>query len=442
MSSGNNGRIITSISPALLTIFFLTTFYSFGTFGLLNLLGVRTVMQIFIILMFICLCFTIQLRITKSKLYGALIFFSVYALGSLAHGGVWVGPVEAFLGFFSFVVIMSAPRKHIFKVAKVLVFVTTFFCILVVIAYLYYRVYPQEFSFANFHIYDSTVGSERIHPGHIVDWLSFTSGDGFVAGGEVSPRMKGYSNEPSSTIVHYLAPAIFAFLLGGRLAFLGIFILTVSVVAIASFTGHIIIGLALLLSLLVLFGRKNFQLSVLVSLVLILGVITQLDRLIALFMFFGEFAIESAGIDLISRKLGSGTGPSTLEVRQSGMVDGLRAIVFAPIGYSVDQLGAGAGLLYIISANMGWIGVLMAGGWFLGLSRVATQAASSSSSLRVWFATSLLFSILFVSLFISGYGWGRLPGWMLLFLFFRIFKEMSTSPIRKLGKRAVSIKPL
>ena len=59
-------------------------------------------------------------------------------------------------------------------------------------------------------------------------------------------RMKGYSNEPSSTIVHYFAPAALAFLLGGRYLYLELlFILAVNMITIVSFTAYIILIISL-----------------------------------------------------------------------------------------------------------------------------------------------------------------------------------------------------
>ena len=71
-----------------------------------------------------------------------------------------------------------------------------------------------------------------------MDFISFTSGDGFSVMGRQIMRMKGYSNEPSSTIVHYFAPAALAFLLGGRYLYLGVFILAVNMITIVSFTAY------------------------------------------------------------------------------------------------------------------------------------------------------------------------------------------------------------
>ena len=80
----------------------------------------------------------------------------------------------------------------------------------------------------------------------ILDYLSFTSGDGFEFFGNVVIRVKGYSNEPSSTIVHYLAPAGFAFFYYRTYRLLGIILLLFSLICISSLIGIIAIALSFL----------------------------------------------------------------------------------------------------------------------------------------------------------------------------------------------------
>ena len=124
----------------------------------------------------------------------------------------------------------------------------------------------------------------------------------------------------------------------------------------------------------------------------------------------------------LSRKIGDGSENSNLNSRQLGIVDGLKLALTSPLGYSEEKLGAGAGLLYLVSSRAGWIGILIFGAFMTTLLKNIKITYFMVPSLIYVYGMSLLLSILLVTLFISGYGWSRPPGIIMMVLFFRFLQ--------------------
>ncbi|MEA5421446.1 hypothetical protein VB712_19660 [Spirulina sp. CCNP1310] len=414
--------------------------YAFGTFGFLNLFGARTAFQlIYLGSIFGITLFLLNQHFSRKKAFKALLFFSLMGLGGLANAGLLTSPVESVVMLAVLLTITLLPKREILQLARILVKATFVLCSLVLVAYIYYQSNPSEFLSANFHIYDSTVGSARIIPTHFMDWISFTSGDGFMVFGEVSSRMKGYSNEPSSTIVHYLAPAVLAFLLGGRYFYLGIFILMVNIIAIASFVGHIIVILSLALLFIFLVTRKQAKFFVCICGALLIFLILSPSMMTDLFnIVSGQFGSD---FDLIHRKLLVGvSGSSNLEIRQQGMITGIKLLITSPLGYSTNLLGAGSGLLYTVSAFSGWIGVAIFVLYIAYILKlVFLWLRKGRTSLSQKYGLALMVSVIFVTLFISGYGWERPAGLVMFVVFHRVvaihYQSIEIQPHNSTTKR-------
>jgi hypothetical protein len=409
------------LSNGLMAILMLSIMYSFGTFGLLNLFGIRQLVQLALITLVLCLFVIVRPRYKSNIFYPVLLFMGLYAAGGVIYGGQLTSLIESVLLMFIVYVIYTARPAQIFFVAKAFVISTCFFCILVLIGYCFYKIYPSLLYSANIYIYDSTVGGSRIFPGNIIDWISFTSGDGFVFGGEINTRMKGYSNEPSSTIVHYLAPAILAFALGGVYKYFGFFIVVVNFVAIGSFTAYIIVFLSFVIFFLAIFLRRNLPISFAITSLLMMVVIINPGVMYKIFEYFSEITIYYLDFDLISRKMGG----DNLEGRNSGMIDGLVLIFISPFGYSSELLGSGAGMFYIISSFTGWVGCFVFSIFIFKLVKLGGFVFIGQGYSALGFSICLFFSLLFIVLFVSGYGWSRPPGVIMLMLIYRLMDVLS-----------------
>ena len=396
--------------------------YSFGTFGFLNLLDVRTIVQISIIGLLASLFVFLQPRYKLQDVLPCLVFFCLYSIGSLVHSNTKSVLVEAVILLFVIHVILSAPARQVLFLIKTLVVVTSFLCILVASAYTYYIINPDQFSYANFYIYSSEVGQQKIYANHFMDWISFTSGDGFKIYGETSPRMKGYSNEPSATVIHYLAPAIFAFLLGGGFIYLGVFILLVNLIAIASLTSQIIVALSIPLFIIIRYFHYYLKFITFIFVILFIGLLTQSALMKIIFEYAGDQANQYLGFDLISRKLGEDS-QSSLGERQGGIIDGFTLILSSPFGYSAEKLGPGAGLVFLVGSSVGWIGLVILMSFMYKFIDKLKKLTLVSRLPDVGYSLALLVSVLLIILFVSGYGWDRPPGVIIIFLLFRTFNQ-------------------
>jgi hypothetical protein len=324
---------------------------------------------------------------------------------------------------------MGSPDRHVIGVTKALVICSAFFSLLVFVALIGYSLYPSQFQYANFHIYDSTTGYKHISPGSAFDWLSFTSGDGFELAGENRIRLKGYSNEPSSTIVHYLAPVVLAFFLAGRYIYLGIFILAVNIVAISSLMAFVIISGSLILMSLNYAFRRHFKFVFIIALLMLAVIVAQNNAIVNIFTKIGVLSVDVLGLDLIARKVAGGDDDASILIRAKGISEGINLLLTSPVGYSYEKLGAGAGLIYIISATTGWLGLTI---FILFIGRFLKKALNGISCVQSYsnqYAIALSTSLLLVMLLISGYGWDRPPGVVLIFLMFRLMDiNLSSRP--------------
>tara|TARA_B110001450_G_scaffold256640_1_gene287902 strand:+ start:923 stop:2335 length:1413 start_codon:yes stop_codon:yes gene_type:complete len=414
------------LNAGVMAIILLSLMYSFGTFGFLNLFGARSIVQMALIAVMTSLFIVMRFSIRVSHLFPIIVFSGTYVIGSLIFSGTIASLVDMYILIFCFVLFFYAPPKHLIFFSKVLVIATTILCILVVIAFIYYQIYPVEVSRANIFIYSSEVGSKRIYPGHFMDFISFTSGEGFNINGHQVTRMKGYSNEPSSTIVHYVAPAAIAFILGGRFLYLGVFILAVNIVAIASFTSYIILILSFAFFTIKFIPKVIGKALFFLTICCFLFFVFNPDIVLSGFRYVSLKMLDYAGFDLLSRKIGDGSVNSNLGDRHQGIIEGFKLALTSPLGYPKENLGSGAGLFFMVSSRAGWIGILIFGVFMAHfIKNIKITYFMASSSIYVY-GLSLLLSTLLVALFISGYGWSRPPGIIMILLFFRFLQIVAS----------------
>jgi hypothetical protein len=74
------------LSSGILSITLLSLMYSFGTFGFLNLLGARTVVQIVLIPVLACLFFVMHTKVKAAHFFPVFVFSGLYVVGSFIHG--------------------------------------------------------------------------------------------------------------------------------------------------------------------------------------------------------------------------------------------------------------------------------------------------------------------------------------------------------------------
>jgi len=191
-------------------------FYSFGTFGLLNLYGLRNSFQFLIILFtfFGLISITTNFKETdeyKNKnifLITIVLFFLYYgSMFALIKGTVLTTLIQSLLMLIFTLYLMFVNIKYINMISKIIIIFTFILSLMGFIAYFAFIFNENLIKEVNFGLYDSTVGPTTIYAKSWVEYLSFTSGDGFEFFGYNVTRVKGFCNEPSATIVHYLALA-------------------------------------------------------------------------------------------------------------------------------------------------------------------------------------------------------------------------------------------
>jgi hypothetical protein len=354
----------------------------------------------------------------------AAVFFAVYGFGGAVHSGYLVLAVEAAFGFGLTLLLLSASDREIRRTSTLLVAASVIFTAMVALAWSWYLNDPSILYRADLTVFDSTVGSSRVIANHPVNYFSFFSGDGFVAADQVRPRLKGFSNEPSSTPVHYLAPAILALLLRRRwrLAILG-FVVAVNALVIASVVTLLIVVLGLGATIAVWLFRRWARHAALLAAAAGVVVLLNLDIAIQIQQQAAQIALDVANVDLLARKGGS------LEVRLDGILNGVRQLAMSPLGWNATELGAGAGVLFTLSAYGGWLGVI---GVLVGAHRLMRRVWMFAALHRRpvdHLAVGLVVSMLFISLTVSGYGWDRLPGLVMYLLIFRLLGTQALSQI-------------
>ncbi|MBM4231292.1 MAG: hypothetical protein FJ184_11170 [Gammaproteobacteria bacterium] len=388
--------------------------YGFGTFGLTNLFHVRLEVQL---VFFGLLAITVigsRLPMRELSPWSVAGYFLALGLGGYFHGAPATILAEALAAIFLCFLIATVPLGHVRSASRVLIQMTAVFLLLVLIAYFVYFLDSTAGLKANADIYDSTVGAKGLRVGHWVDYLSFTSGDGFVLMDYQLPRLKGYTNEPSSTALHYLTPVILALAVDHRrYRVFAVLAVLINLIAFASVVSLVIVTMAIGLSVMGLSGtriRRWFSTAVAVVAV---GVLASQDFLVSLQELVSQSALDTAGLDLFARK------SSVLVIRQEGIASGLRATLLKPLGWDVSELGAGAGLLYTASAFGGWLGSCGLLRWCWNTVRTCWSGpvGRHAAPTVIWAAFA---SHLLVLLFVSGYGWERLPGIVFLALLGRI----------------------
>ena len=146
------------------------------------------------------------------------------------------------------------------------------------------------------------------------------------------------------------------------------------------------------------------------------------EIVLAGFIYASKLAMDYAGFDLISRKIGDGTQNSNLGERHLGIMNGFNVALTSPLGYPGTKLASAGGLFGEISSRTGWFWILVFGAFVLRIIRNIKVTYFTIPSLSYIFGISLILGILLVALFITAYGWLRPAGIIMLLLYFRFLQ--------------------
>lgn len=418
---------------AIVVIF---AFYSFGTFGFLNLFGLRNSFQ-FVIVLFtffglISIIYNIRNNIKYKKNFFVhtliIAFFMYYGyMLVLIKGELLNTLLQSTLMLVFVLYLILVEIKYIKIIIKTIIIITFILSIMGFLAYFSFLINENLINEVNFLLYDSTKGSSVINANSWVEYLSFTSGDGFELFGTNVTRVKGFCNEPSATVVHYLAPAGLAFLFSRKYKLIGIFIIVFNFIGIASLISWIAIFGSVIIYMLLSIKNKFIKIFIIyVSLIFIFILMTNIDFAVSLILDIGNSLHENTSSSLIARKEGSAT------VRLMSLSIALNEFknnIFGGSSYSTMT-----GLLIQVSLVGGIFMLTLLIVFSNKMIKFGINKFNYSSNKDIKFAVSLTLSIFIVSLLLSNYGWNRIPGVIMLILFYKSLRGPEDYQLNKVCK--------
>lgn len=412
-----------NFSASLFAFTIVVAFYTFGTFGFFNLFSLRVVFQIgvFLFSLFGLISIYSSLVHQRLKYNRGYIFFIIFGL--LYYGVVYSlteqillnGLVQTILMVVIFLYISFATQEVINIISKSIIILSFIFTIMGFIAYFNFLADP--FIVYNINIYDSTVGNSTIYPSSWVEYFSFTSGDGFNFFGTQLTRLKGFCNEPSATVVHYLAPAALALLYSKQYRIMGFTMLLFNLLAISSLIGILIIFGSLIIYVLFLI-KNRIIISIILGVSIMVLILLMLNANFAesLILDMGNSLYEQTSYDLIARKNGSTTE------RLLSFSIALQEFKNNPLGWS--SYNSMTGLLLNASLKGGIFIFCILGILFFQIIKHALIKFNQNCFGNVYkLGIALIISTLIAAFLLSGYGWDRIPGIIMLMLFYRNLKD-------------------
>ena len=413
-----------SLNQALYSIVIVLTFFSFGTIGFFNLFGLGLVVKLIAITLslvgIVSIFETINFKKNQLLVFGVFIFFlhfglmKTYETGSYFNGliqGIVMGVIAVF--------ILCCNIHYIVNIATKISYFIIISSLLGICVFITYILYPSIYNPESANIMHSDIGNETIVAASLLDYLSFTSGDGFEFFGSQVTRVKGYCNEPSASIVHYVGP-IGLMLFCRKIPTIFVLIpILFALVCVSSGIG--IIAIIGLIPIFILFSIKNKQtiLFMFIGIILLSAVaLTYSNLIINNITIYGQDIYQQTANDLVSRKATSAQG------RLASYDVGLSMIMQYPLG------GSGYTTMTGLWVELGLVGgVISLIGYFVFLIYLfnnSVEAFNSTNSLRVKAGIALIGSLIITATLLSSYGWTRIPGVIILFLYVRLITTAIT----------------
>jgi hypothetical protein len=398
------------------------SFYSFGTFSFFNLFGASYIAKIIVVIycpLGIISIFYSDLYKKQSTVFVlTLIFFIYYGfVVSLSKNSFSLGIIQAVVMCIIALFLLGVDFSAIKKISKSLVNITFILASLGFYVFFIYAFYPEQLNVNSYLIASSDTGNSIIYPSSYLDYFSFTSGDGYMFFGHLVTRVKGYSNEPSSTLVHYLAPVVFAMMYGGRkYRAMGLIIFLFSMIAISSLMGILCMLLSFLTYIVLSLKSNNIKLLLMILFVFsLLVLMLNANQIIDVMLKYGNQLNNELSYDLIARKQGSAFG------RLLSYNNAIKLLINNPLGFSFGETVTG---LWLQIALTGGVVLLFI---YLVLSykiiSISAMIFNSLRSIYKKYGASLLVSLWITSFLITSYGWDRIPGVIILILFYRTLRE-------------------
>jgi hypothetical protein len=385
--------------------------YSFGNFGLTNYYGLKIYFEIIAIALAIISIY--GLKISRAKI-PLLLLFSImilpYIVGITLSVSYTYFITGSIIWFFS-VVTLSISDSAIMALIRSITFFSVLLCFFVLVAYVLYIYNIYDYSASTGSNFDSRNAFRTIYPANIADILSFVSGGGSTFNIDAPFRMRGYSTEPSASIVHYLAPVALGLLFyKSKFILLALFILAVNVFFISSFLGIIIILSSLGVFLLLLMPELIRRATMILIVTSILVMSTNTELLINAMYQFASFTNDRLDADSFTKFFQSP------QIRTAAIRDSIDSVITSPFGGSYVGL---TGVIFAFAAGGGLVAGLIYT-WLLYKIITMIMKLFYFSNFSERCALALSVSLLLYSSLVSSYGWISVPGAIFMIVLYRI----------------------
>jgi hypothetical protein len=419
----NSSTYSRKLSTYIFSYVVILIFYSFGTFAFFNLFALAYLIQALSILCCFIGLIAISFSIQRNKIlliYGTLIFFIYYSLQLAVISGDFVIAITQ--GFVMMIVasyLVVADVRRINFIIKSIIIITFIFSLMGTFVFFMYAIDPSLVNPESESFMNSSIGSSNINAVSYLDYFSYTSGEGYKLFGQYVTRVKGFSNEPSATIVHYLAPAVFAFFYGAKFRLIGIYILLFSLICISSFIGILaILGTVVAFILLSIKSRIIVLFTVVIGTGVFMWFMVNVEYISTLVYTLGVEINEQTSYGLIAQK-----GRSA-NIRLDSYFQAIGFILANPFGGSLYNTMTG--LWTQIGLVGGFLVLLFYFAFSFKILNLSIIVFKRADSMFLKTGISLLLSVYFSAFLISGYGWDRVPGVIVLFLFYRMLEDRRT----------------
>ncbi len=408
------------------------SFYSFGSFGFLNIFGARRVIQIVLLLILMPILSLIStkkiIRFLKEPLWLLVLSFLIAEIILTQHK---LNILNYFVALITIGALFSLKGKYVTFATKGIIVLCGIFSIMGIIQFIVLWFNPSLSIFMD-HRYASGMSADTISNISAIEYLGFIVADGGTTlFGHHVYRLKSFAAEPSVLVYSFLGPGILALSYRGMIRVLAYPILVFTIVFVASGT----IWLCLLFSLIIFpigYLFKRFPglggLTIMLVIVMVMVMITKIDIPLFARSTIDFFSSVSFLHSMPSQKYNSSI------VRLTSIVYGFEKMWTYPFGLGdVGSLGIISGLIVISSLISGFPGLLLISVMFYRMFKYGIYVWQYYGIEGKIFSSLFFGTFLQVSLF-SAYGWTSLPGLTMLCLLYIRIRDLSAAAVKPIHR--------
>tara|TARA_R110001583_G_scaffold18891_1_gene74687 strand:- start:4141 stop:5409 length:1269 start_codon:yes stop_codon:yes gene_type:complete len=391
-------------------------FFSFGTFRFFNLFNLSMILKQAILISLLIGFSSILQNLYRVKnvsvfLMTLAFFFYTSILGffNLSYGKFLVlNSLFLILSLF----IISVDFKRIVIISKGIVNIAYAFALMGIIVSVIYTIKPSLLNLSSIQLASSETGSNGVNAITFLDYLSLPSWGNLNLYFFELQRVKSFSNEPSSAIVHFLPPIILSLFLNDKFKFRGGVILIFLLFFVSSLICIIIFILAFLFYFIFRLNSKGTALlSFIVMLSGLLLFMLNMESVIENLSFYGKLL----NFDLMENKATSATE------RLSSYRESMDILLQNPFGGS--NYSTMTGLWLIVGKFGGFPLIFMYLLFSIYLVSLSFDCFSTTNNYKTRFSCSLIASLTLIVFTVTSYGWYEAPGVISFFLIYRVLKS-------------------